>query len=159
IFVLKTGIPWEELPQEMGCGCGMTCWNYLHAWQRAGVWERLHAVLLAELQAADEIDWSRAAVDSTQARALGGGEKTGKNPTDRSKPGTKHHVVTDANGIPLATTITGSNVPDVKEVLNVVDAVPEVKGKVGHPQQRPEKLYADRGYDSDPHREELKARG
>ena len=159
IFVLKTGIPWEDLPQEMGCGCGMTCWKYLQAWQRAGVWQRLHEVLLDELQAADQIDWSRASVDSTHARALGGGEKTGKNPTDRSKPGTKHHVLTDANGIPLATTITGSNVPDVKEVLNIVDAVPEVKGKVGHPQKRPEKLYADRAYDSDPHREELKARG
>ena len=60
IFVLKTGIPWEELPQEMGWGCGMTCWNYLHAWQRAGVWERLHGVLLNELQEADRIDWSRA---------------------------------------------------------------------------------------------------
>ena len=76
IFVLKTGIPWEELPQEMGCGCGMTCWNYLHAWQRAGVWERLHEVLLNELQEADRIDWSRAAVDSTHARALGGGPAT-----------------------------------------------------------------------------------
>src|SRR5580765_6732355 len=88
IFVLKTGIPWEDLPQEMGCGCGMTCWNYLQAWQRAGVWQRLHEILLAELQEADRIDWSRAAVDSTHARALGGGEKTGKNPTDRRKLGT-----------------------------------------------------------------------
>jgi transposase len=159
IFVLKTGIPWEELPQEMGCGCGMTCWNYLQAWQRAGVWQRLHEVILADLQEADRIDWSRAAVDSTHARALGGGEKTGKNPTDRRKLGTKHHVLTDANGIPLATTITGSNVPDVKEVLNVVDAVPKVKGKVGHPRKRPDKLYADRAYDSEPHREKLRKRG
>jgi transposase len=101
IFVLKTGIPWEELPQEMGCGCGMTCWNYLHAWQRAGVWDSLHKVLLDELQEADRIDWSRATVDSTHVRALGGGGKTGKNPTDRGKLGTKHHIVTDAQGIPL----------------------------------------------------------
>jgi len=159
IFVLKTGIPWEDLPQEMGCGCGMTCWNYLQAWQRAGVWQRLHEILLAELQEADRIDWSRAAVDSTHARALGGGEKTGQNPTDRRKLGTKHHVLTDANGIPLATTITGSNVPDVKEVLQVVDAVPQVKGKVGHPRKRPDRLYADRAYDSEPHRKELRKRG
>ena len=54
IFVLKTGIPWEELPQEMGCGCGMTCLNYLNAWQRAGVWEKLHQILLAELEQADK---------------------------------------------------------------------------------------------------------
>jgi transposase len=159
IFVLKTGIPWEDLPQEMGCGCGMTCWNYLQAWQRAGVWERLHEILLAELQEADRIDWSRATVDSTHARALGGGEKTGKNPTDRRKLGTKHHIVTDAQGVPLAVTITGSNVPDVKEVLHAVDAIPDVRGKVGHPRKRPDELYADRAYDSEPHRQKLRKRG
>lgn len=159
IFVLKTGIPWEELPQEMGCGCGMTCWNYLQAWQRAGVWERLHEVLLAELQEADRIDWSRAAVDSTHARALGGGEKTGENPTDRRKLGTKHHIVTDAQGVPLAVTITGSNVHDVKELLHVVDAIPKVRGKVGHPRNRPDVLYGDRAYDSKAHRQALRRRG
>jgi transposase len=159
IFVLKTGIPWEELPQEMGCGCGMTCWNYLQAWQRAGVWQRLHEVLLAELQQADRIDWSRAAVDSAHARALGGGEKTGQNPTDRRKLGTKHHLVTDAQGIPLAVTITGSNVHDVKQLLPAVDAIPNVRGKVGHPRKRPDVLYGDRAYDSEPHRQALKGRG
>jgi transposase len=89
---------------------------------------------------------------------LGGGEKTGKNPTDRSKLGTKHHILTEAHGIPLAVTATGSNVPDVKEVLNVVDTVPPVGGKIGHPPQRPDELYADRAYDSDPHREKVKKR-
>jgi transposase len=159
IFVLRTGIPWEELPQEMGCGCGMSCWNYLYAWQKAGVWERLREVLLAELQEADRIDWSRAPLDSSHVRALGGGEKTGKNPTDRGKLGTKHHLLTDAQGIPLAATITGSNVPDVKEALHVVDKVPAVSGRVGHPRQRPDKLYADRAYDSVEKRYELRARG
>ena len=130
IFVLKSGIPWELLPQEMGCGSGMACWNYLAAWHQAGVWERLHQLLLAELQEADRIDWSRAAIDSSHVRALGGGEKTGKNPTDRGKLGTKHHLVTDGQGIPLAVTITGSNVPDVKEALHVVDKVPAVPGRV-----------------------------
>jgi len=159
LFVLKTGIPWEDLPQEMGCGCGMSCWNYLAAWQRAGVWERLHEILLEELQTAGRIDWSRAVVDSSHARSLGGGEKTGPNPTDRGKLGSKQHVVSDGQGLPLAVTVTGSNVPDVKEVLHVVDQVPPVAGKVGHPRQRPKKLYADRAYDSDPHRQELRRRG
>ena len=117
IFVLKTGIPWEELPQEMGCGCGMTCLNYLNAWQRAGVWEKLHQILLAELKQADKLDWSRAAVDSAKARALGGGDQTGPNPTDRGKPGTKHHVLTEGQGVPLVTHSTGANVPDVNELL------------------------------------------
>jgi transposase len=75
LFVLKTGIAWEDLPQEMGCGSGMTCWRRLAAWQRAGVWKRLHAVLLARLQGADQIDWSRAVVDSSNIRALKGGPR------------------------------------------------------------------------------------
>src|SRR6202453_2921262 len=83
LFVLRTGIPWEYLPKEMGCGSGMTCWRRLRDWHEAGVWQKLHEVLLAELQGADQIDWSRAVVDSASVRALGGGEKTGPNPTDR----------------------------------------------------------------------------
>ena len=58
LFVLKTGIPWEYLPLEMGCGSGMTCWRRLRDWQAAGVWQQLHEILLAELNAADKIDWS-----------------------------------------------------------------------------------------------------
>jgi len=72
IFVLRTGIPWEMLPQEMGCGSGMTCWRRLDAWQRAGVWERLHQVLLDRLGQADAIDWSRVCVDSASIPAKKG---------------------------------------------------------------------------------------
>lgn len=72
LFVLKTGIPWESLPQEMGCGSGVTCWRRLREWQEQGVWQRLHEALLARLNAAGEIDWQRAAVDSSHVRAFGG---------------------------------------------------------------------------------------
>jgi transposase len=75
LFVLRTGIPWENLPQEMGCGSGMTCWRHLRHWQQAGVWEKIHRVLLAKLRQADRIDWSRAVVDSASVRALFGGRK------------------------------------------------------------------------------------
>ena len=75
LFVLKTGIPWEYLPQEMGCGAGMTCWRRLRDWQRAGVWDHLHRVLLDRLRGADQLDWSRAAVDSASVRAVGGAKK------------------------------------------------------------------------------------
>ena len=159
IFVLKTGIPWEQLPQEMGCGCGMTCLNYLNAWQRAGVWEKLHQILLAELEQADKLDWSCAAVDSAKARALGGGDQTGPNPTDRGKPGTKHHVLTEGQGVPLVTHSTGANVPDVNELLPLVDDIPPVRRKADRPRGVPDNLYADRAYDSQPHRQELEARG
>jgi transposase len=75
LFVLKTGIGWEHLPQEMGCGSGMTCWRRLHEWQQAGVWQRLHEVLLARLREAERIDWSRAVVDSSHVPAVLGGSK------------------------------------------------------------------------------------
>ncbi len=75
IFVLQTGIPWEYLPREMGCGSGVTCWRRLRDWQAAGVWKRIHHALLAELHQAGEIDWSRAVIDSSSVRALKGGSK------------------------------------------------------------------------------------
>jgi transposase len=159
LFVLKTGIPWEDLPQEMGCGCGMTCWRRLQAWQHAGVWDQLHQLLLARLRGADQIDWSRAAVDASFARALGDVEESGPNPTDRGRPGVKHHVLVDAHGIPLAADVTRANLPEVNELLGLVDGIGPVGGKPGRPQQRPEKLYGDRAYDSEPHRQELRKRG
>jgi transposase len=75
LFVLRTGCPWEYLPKEMGCGSGMTCWRRLRDWQAAGVWEKIWHVLLDELGLADEIDWSKVAVDSCSVRALFGGRK------------------------------------------------------------------------------------
>ena len=75
IFVLKSGIPWEMLPQEMGCGSGVTCWRRLREWQEAGVWERLHKVLLDRLGEADRIDWERTSLDSATIPAKRGAQK------------------------------------------------------------------------------------
>jgi transposase len=75
VFVLKSGIPWEMLPQEMGCGSGMTCWRRLKEWQEAGVWERLHLLLLDRLGEANQIDWERAALDSASIPAKRGPQK------------------------------------------------------------------------------------
>jgi transposase len=75
LFVLHTGIGWEHLPQELGFGCGMTAWRRLRAWQEAGVWQRLHELLLAELHAAGELDWSRAIADSSHIQAKKGAPK------------------------------------------------------------------------------------
>lgn len=75
LFVLHTGIQWELLPQELGFGSGMTCWRRLEEWNRAGVWQRLHQLLLAELQQAGKLDWSRAVIDSSRVRAARRGPK------------------------------------------------------------------------------------
>jgi transposase len=158
LFVLKTGIAWEDLPAECGWGCGITCKRYLRRWQRLGVWQKLHELLLAELNEADRIDWSRALVDSSSLRSPGGGADTGPNPTDRRKLGSKHHVITDAQGIPLAATLTGANRHDVTQLLPLVDAIPAVRGKRGRPRRRPRQVQGDRAYDSEPHRNELRRR-
>lgn len=81
LFVLKSGIPWKMLPQEMGCGSGMTCWRRLRAWQRARVWNRLHQVLLSKLREAERINFARAVADSSSIRAVGAGKKL-----DRTQP-------------------------------------------------------------------------
>jgi len=72
---IHTGIPWEFLPRELGYGSGMTCWRRLRDWSDAGVWQRLHELLLAELRGADALDLSRAVIDSSHLRALKGGPK------------------------------------------------------------------------------------
>jgi transposase len=74
LFVLKTGIPWEDLPKEMNCGSGMTCWRRLRDWQEQGVWERIHLACLEGLQAAEGIDWRRAVLDSAAVRAVWGAQ-------------------------------------------------------------------------------------
>ena len=71
VFVLKTGLQWEMLPQEMDCGSGMTCWRRLRDWEKAGVWNKLHKLLLDTLNQAGEIDWSRASLDSQTVSARG----------------------------------------------------------------------------------------
>jgi transposase len=77
LFVLKTGLPWEWLPRELGCGSGMTCWRRLRDWNKADIWHRLHTLLLDRLGAADRIDWSRASLDSASLRAKKGGRRPG----------------------------------------------------------------------------------
>ena len=70
LFVLKAGIPWEDLPQELGCGCGMTCWRRLEEWQSRGVWPHVQQLLQSDLSGAEEFDWSRTAVESSRRRKL-----------------------------------------------------------------------------------------
>jgi len=81
IFVLRTGIPWELLPQEMGCGSGVSCWRRLRDWEAAGIWQEVHARMLGKLRRNDQIDLSIVTADSGTVRAVGAGEK--RDPTPR----------------------------------------------------------------------------
>lgn len=96
LFVLVTGSPWERLPMEMRCGSGMTCWRRLRDWQAAGVWARLHRVLLDRLEAAGGIRWDRAALDSSTVPA---------------KRGARRRARTRPTGAVLAPSATSSRTP------------------------------------------------
>ncbi|WP_202919546.1 IS5 family transposase [Saccharothrix deserti] len=159
LFVLYTGIPWEFLPQELGFGSGMTAWRRLRDWHKAGVWQRLHENLLAELHAAGALDWSRAVIDGSHVRALKGGPKTGPSPVDRARTGSKHHLITEGHGTPLAVSLTGGNRNDVTQLMPLIEAIPPVRGRRGRPRRRPDALYADRGYDHDKYRRLVRDKG
>ena len=116
LFVLYTGIPWEFLPRELGFGSGMTCWRRLRDWHRAGVWQRLHETLLAELHAAGALDWSRAVIDSSHVQAL--------------------------KGTPLA--YSGSGCGGEFESLEVAGPGP-VEGPAGPPGVQPDQVDCGRG--------------
>ncbi|MFF3261373.1 IS5 family transposase, partial [Streptomyces sp. NPDC002932] len=106
LFVLYNDIAWQLLPPELGFGSGQTCWRRLERWQQAGVFDRLHRVLLAEMNAAGELDWSRACVDGSHIRA----KKGAPTPVDRRKTGSKHHLICDGRGTPLKVITTAANV-------------------------------------------------
>ena len=72
LFVLHTGIAWRHLPRELGFGSGVTCWRRLDEWQQAGVWDKLHRLLLERLRVAGQIEWARAVVDSSHVQAKKG---------------------------------------------------------------------------------------
>ncbi|WTR18096.1 IS5 family transposase [Streptomyces sp. NBC_00138] len=159
VYVLRTGVTWADVPTEtIGCS-GVTCWRRLRDWTAAGVWPRLHEMLLAELRGAGLLDMDGSAVDGSHVRALNGGAHTGPSPVDRGRRGSKHHLITDRHGTPLAVSLTGGNRHDVTQLMPLLDAIPRIRGLVGRPCHRPRRLFADRGYDYGKYRRLLRAHG
>ncbi|MFD5875866.1 IS5 family transposase [Streptomyces sp. NPDC060322] len=156
LFVLRTGAAWRDVPrQEMGCS-GVTAWRRLRDWTEAGVWLRLHAAILAELRKSGLLEIDDFDIDGSHVRSLKGGAHTGPSPVDRGRPGSKHHIVVDRKGTPLAVSLTSGNRHDVTQLI---DAIPRIRGLRGRPRHRPQRLYADRGYDFDKYRRLLRRRG
>lgn len=146
-FVLATGCRWEDVPAEMGCS-GRTAHRCLLRWEELGIWDRLHADLLRLLRQAGKLDVDLVIVDSVMVRAFGGGELTGPSPVDRRKIGSKHTLLVDGHGVPLAIRTAGANASDHGQIIPLVLDFPKVTGKPGRPKEMPDQLYADRGYDS-----------
>jgi transposase len=145
LYVLRSRIPWEMLQQELGCGSGMSCRRYLRKWQEQGVWQKIHEVLLARPRGANKINFSRAVADSSRSGLYWAG-----------KNGTKHHIITEAQGIPLAIRITEANPHDVTQLLPLVDGIPPIRRNTGQPCGRRIIVQGDCGYDSEPHRCQLR---
>ena len=150
-YVLNTGIGWADVLLSMGCS-GRTAHRRLLEWEETGVWAALHKLLLEHLNRDGKLDLDMVVVDSTLVPAPGGGEDTGPNPTDRGKTGTKHTLLVDGNGVPLALRTTGANASDQKQLGPIIEKFPRVKGKRGRPQEQPNVAIADRGYDSEENR-------
>lgn len=128
------------------------------------MWDALHARLLCKLHQAEAVDWSRhrglvfGASRGCLFKQREHSQSIGPNPTDRARPGTKHLLI-DACGVPLAVRITGANCADITQLLPLLEAIPPVQGRRGRPRRRPKKVLGDRGYCSQPHRDELRRRG
>jgi transposase len=147
-FVLATGCRWEDVPPEMGCS-GRSAHRFLQCWEELGCWDRLHADLLRLLRQADKLDPDLVIVDAVIVRAFGGGEATGPSPVDRRKKGSKHTLLVDRHGVPLAIRTAPANESDHRQIIPLVLDFPQVGGQPGRPKELPDELYADRGYDSE----------
>ncbi|WP_291587236.1 IS5 family transposase [Comamonas sp. UBA7528] len=160
LFVLQTGIPWEDRPQSLGYGSGMTCWRHLRDWNAAGVWEQLHQAMLIRLREHNQIDWSRASIDGFSAPSPpGGGSGNGPQPHGQRQAQSNRHIVVDARGIPLVILVSGANRHDSKMFERCVDAIPAIGGLPGRVRKRPSKLHADKDYDDKRCRQHLRQRG
>ena len=143
LYVLRTGCQWKSLKKEW-FGASSSIHNRYQAWRRAGLFARIFQLMLEYYDQVKRIQWRWQAIDSKLVPAPLGGEKTGKNPTDRGKLGSKRHILVDARGAPLAIVVSGANAHDKTCALEVLDAVsvprPKRKYRVHH-------LCADKGYD------------
>src|SRR5215472_8897900 len=142
LYVLITGCRWQDLPREYGAST--TVWRRLKRWGEKGVWERIWRTALAALDLQGKLDWSLAFLDGSFAPAKNGGEQVGL--TKKGK-GTKWMLVVDGNGLPLGFHLDSANTAEVRLAERTLDTIAVVRPR-GRPKQRPEKLLADRGYDS-----------
>jgi Putative transposase of IS4/5 family (DUF4096)/Transposase DDE domain len=158
VFVLQTGIPWEYLPKEMGLRLGD---DLLAAAGRAAAGRAAAATARAAVGEAERGRPDRlvAGGDRQLARAgVWGGEKTGPSPVDRSRSGSKHHLIACGRGTPLTVGLTGGNRNDITQMIPLVDAIPPVRGRRGRPRRRPRRLYGDHAYHSRERRAQLRRR-
>jgi transposase len=160
LFVLHTGIACRHLPLELGFGSGSTCDRRLDEWQRAGVCGSgcMRCYWRGCGPRARSSGRTRSPTPAMCRRKRG--LRDGREPVDRAQKRVEAPLSwSSARGIPLAWTVTGGNRHDITQLIPLVDAMPPVRGRVGRPRLRPERLTADRGYDYPAYRRQLRQRG
>ncbi|NEB04835.1 IS5 family transposase [Streptomyces sp. SID13726] len=157
IFVATSGCTWNQLPPGFGLS-GVTAFRRFTEWSEARVWAKLHRLVLDELGARGELDWSRCAIDSVSVRALKG-QLTGPNPTDRGKKGSKINLIVDRQGLPLSVGISAANLHDSQALIPLVRGIPPIRSRRGPRRRKPGKLHGDKGYDYRHLRRWLSSRG
>lgn len=145
-YVLWTGCQWKAVKREWFGVCSTTLHDRFQRWQRSGLFAQLMALLVKFYQRQQGIRWQWQAVDSKACPAPLGGSETGKSPVDRSKRGSKIHLLVDQRGAPLSVFVTAANVNDKwiadELIISIVVARPD-------PEQVEQHFCADRGYDYD----------
>ena len=162
VFVLKSGIPWEMLPKEMGCAVGFDVLAALARLARGGCVGRAASGALGPSWRGRPHRLGAGFFGLGERAGQKGGQKTGPNPTDKGKKGSKRHVVSDRGGVPLAVVLSAANVHDSKVLEEAVDTISPIKGprgRPGRPRKRPKKLHADKGYDFPRCRNALRKKG
>ncbi|WP_438803071.1 IS5 family transposase [Frankia tisae] len=157
VYVLTSGYAWRHLPPSFGVSAP-TAHRRFQVWTRAGLWPRIHRAVLDRHGAAGTVDWTSAIVDSASVRGKGG-SLTGPSPVDRGKAGSKLHVLTDAAGLPLVVGVSGANLHDGHALIPLVTGIPVVRSRRGPRRRKPDKLRADKAYDSEDLRRFLRDRG
>ncbi|MFI6513714.1 IS5 family transposase [Streptosporangium sp. NPDC050855] len=145
VYVLVSGCAWRALPPCFGASKSTVHRRFV-IWSRPGVWERLHQAVLDRLTDDGLVDVSRVVLDSAHVRAKKG-EHTGPSPVDRSKPGSKLHVLSDAAGLPLVVGLSAANVHDSRRLKPMVLALQLRHNPVAGGYHKIGKLHADKAYD------------
>jgi transposase len=153
LYVLVTGCRWQDLPREFGAPT--TAWRRLKRWGEAGIWERMSRAALATIDEQGQLDWSMAFLDGSFVPAKRGGEQVG---LTRKGKGTKWMLVVDGQGLPLGFHLDSAGRAEVRLAKQTLDTI-KVTRPHGRPKQRPEKVVADREYDSSALRQALRRRG
>ncbi|WP_374229054.1 IS5 family transposase [Streptomyces sp. DH8] len=156
VYVLTSGCAWRFLPESFGVSPA-TAHRRFAAWTEAGVWRRLHRAVLDGLGAGGELDWTSAIVDAASVRAKRG-SLTGPNPVDRGKKGSKLHVLSGAQGLPLAVAVSGANLHDSQAFKPLIPGIPAVRSRRGPHRRKPVKVRADKAYYSSEHLRWLRSR-